>query len=146
MHTSRSGDLGRDRQIFAWGIRRGTMKKTKNILGIVFYCMLPACNSSEGDQETASSKVPVDSNLECAAMIGAANSLIGRGEIENDPTFSKRALVSSMAYLNAYAIPYGLKEPEAFKEVKSHRTALIESLSSEKIMGRAKQCIDRSPW
>lgn len=53
---------------------------------------------------------------------------------------------SSMTYLNAYAIPKGIKKAEAFDEVKSHRAALIESRPPAEIMRRANRCVDRSPF
>jgi hypothetical protein len=68
-----------------------------------------------------------------------------RGEVENDAAFTKRALVSSMTHLNAYAIPRRLKEAQAFDEVKSLRANLVDKLSAAEIVSRAKRCVERSP-
>jgi hypothetical protein len=87
----------------------------------------------------------IDANLECAALISAADVLVRAGTIEKDPVLAKRGLGSSMAYLNAYAIPKRIKEAEAFEQVKSLRATLIESHPPADIKGRARRCADRSP-
>jgi hypothetical protein len=78
-------------------------------------------------------------------MISAANSLVVSGKVDNDPELAKRALVTSMTYLNAYSIPKGLKEADAFTEVKAHRASLLETLSPDEVMSQAKRCMERSP-
>lgn len=107
---------------------------------------LAACNPSEGEDGSATArKDSIDSNLKCAALISAANALVVSGKAERDPTLAKQALVSSMTYLNSYAIPKGLKQAEAFREVKSLRAELIGSLPPAEIMSRAKRCVNRTP-
>ncbi|MBU1209720.1 MAG: hypothetical protein KJ587_00425 [Alphaproteobacteria bacterium] len=113
------------------------MRNVAMMFGAISCCALSACSPSGGER--------IDSNLECAALISAANALVISGKAENDPGLAKRALVSSMTYLAAYAIPKGIKEAEAFEQVKSLRATLIESLTPVDIMSRARRCADRSP-
>lgn len=87
----------------------------------------------------------VDYNLECAALISAADVLVRNGTVEKDLVLAKRGLGSSMAHLNAYAIPKRIKEAEAFKQLKSHRETLISSRPAAEIVDRAKGCASRSP-
>lgn len=118
-----------------------TMKRVAMLCGAMSCCVLTACGPSEGEDVSGR----VDSNLNCAAMISAADSLVASGKLDRDPELAKRALVTSMTHLNAYAIPKGLKEPEAFTELKAHRAALLESLQPADVMSRAKRCMDSSP-
>lgn len=113
------------------------MKLSPMIAGAISCLALTACGPSEGDG--------VDANLQCAALISAASELVRTGKAENDPVLGKQALGRSMLYLNAYAIPKKLKEPEAFAEVKSLRAKLIDTRPPAEIMDRAKRCVDRSP-
>ena len=87
----------------------------------------------------------VDSNLECAALISAANHLSAQGQIETDPAFDRQALVSSMTHLNAYAIPSGLRETEAFEQVNAVRAELIGATPATDILDRARTCIRNTP-
>lgn len=98
---------------------------------------LTACKPAGG--------VTADSNLDCAALISAATVLVRRGKAENDTALMKRALVSSMTHLNAYAIPKGMTEAEAFEELKSVRENFLENRSADEIMRRGKLCTDRTP-
>ena len=113
------------------------MKNAAMMLGTISCCALSACSPSEAER--------VDPNLKCAALISAANLLVSSGKAENDAAFAKRALVSSMTYLNAYAIPKGLKQAEAFDAVKSLRASLIAELQPVEIMSSAKRCAESSP-
>ncbi len=113
------------------------MKTAVTIVCAVSCLGLTACGPSGGSG--------VDGNLECAALISAATELVRTGAAESDPTLTKQALGSSMTYLNAYAIPKKLREPEAFAEVKALRAKLIEQRQTAEIMKRAKQCIERRP-
>lgn len=113
------------------------MKTSAMMLTVFSGFALSACNPAGGER--------IDSNLECAALISAANNLMLNGKIENDPAFAKRALISSMTFLNAYAIPKGIPEAEAFKEVKDLRGTLIESVPPIEVMNRAERCVKRSP-
>ena len=80
-----------------------------------------------------------------AALISASTYLVASGKAEDNPALTKRALTTSMAYLNAYAIPKGLKQKQAFAELTSVRKDLMESRSPGKIMSQAKRCADRNP-
>lgn len=108
-------------------------------------CVLTGCGPPGGESDTAVDSAGVDSNLDCAALISAADSLVASGKVDRDPELAKRALVTSMTYLNAYALPKKLKEAEAFTELKSHRATLLETLSADEVVSRAKRCMKRSP-
>lgn len=86
-----------------------------------------------------------DSNLDCAALISAASHLSSRGQLKSDPESDSQALASSMTYLAAHAVPNGLREPEAFKQVGARRAELIATTSPSTILARAKTCIDNTP-
>lgn len=113
------------------------MRNLVTLLGALSCFALAACDPAVG--------VKADSNLSCAALIGAATVLMRNGTTENDPALMSRALVSSMTHLNAYAIPKRLKEPEAFAELKALRRTLIETRPAGEIMIRAKRCAARNP-
>lgn len=85
-----------------------------------------------------------DSNLDCAALISAANQLSLNGQLKSDPEFDSQTLASSMMYLNAHAIPNGLREAEAFKQVNTRRAELVETTSPSIILDRAKTCISNT--
>lgn len=101
------------------------------IIGIVSCFSLSAC------------KPEAESHLDCAALISAATYLVRDAKVENDPAFMKGALVSMMTHLNTYAIPKGLRETEAFKELHALRASLTETLPPNEIMSRAKRCSER---
>lgn len=113
------------------------MKTAATMLGVVSCVALSGCSPSAADK--------IDANLNCSALISAASFLASSGKVENDPAFAKRALVSSMTYLTAYAIPRRLKEAAAFEEVKSLRASLMETRQPDEIMTLARTCIDSSP-
>ncbi len=113
------------------------MQHFAKTLGIVSCFALSASNSAGGEQ--------VDANLECAALLSAANVLVTSGAAARDADLAKRGPGRSMLYLNAYAIPKRIGEAEAFKQVKSRRATLIETLPPADIMGRARRCADRNP-
>ncbi len=113
------------------------MSNTSKVLVVLSCLAVSGCDPGGGGG--------VESNLECAALISAADVLVRNGSAEKDPVLAKRALVSSMTYLNAYAIPKRIKEAEAFEQVKSLRATLIETNPPVEIMSRAKRCADRSP-
>ena len=119
------------------------MKKVIITLAVTTLFALSACKpSGNRNGKTASDD---DANLECAALISAANRLMVTRKVETDPAFSRRALVTSMTYLNAYSVPKGLKEKQSFAEVKALRATLLETLSPAEIITRAKRCVNRSP-
>jgi hypothetical protein len=116
------------------------MTRVPILCGTISCFVLAACGPSGGDDVSG-----VNANLNCSAMISAANSLVVSGKVDNDPELAKRALVTSMTYLNAYSIPKELKEADAFTEVKAHRASLLETLSPDEVMSQAKRCMERSP-
>ncbi len=111
------------------------VSKAAKALVVISCLALSGCNPAGGGG--------VDSNLECAALISSADVLVRNGKAEKDPVLAKRGLGSSMAYMNAYAIPKRIKEAEAFEQVKSLRATLLESHPPIEIMSRAKRCADR---
>ena len=115
------------------------------MLGAAIVCwVVSACSPSGGDDEAAAGQSNGDANLTCAAMISAASYLVASGKTEQDAVSVKRGLVSMMTYLNTYAVPKGLKEPEAFAELKSERETLMAKMSPGDIIARARLCMDRS--
>lgn len=107
------------------------MRFTAVIIGIISCFSLSAC------------KPEAESHLDCAALISAATYLVRDGKVENDAAFMKHALLSMMTHLNTYAIPKGLREAEAFKELNALRASLIETQPPNEIMSRAKRCSQR---
>ena len=107
------------------------MRYAAAVIGMISFLVVSAC------------KPGADSNLDCAALISAATYLVRDGKAENDPAVMKRALVNLMTHLNTYAIPKGLAEAEAFKELNALRASLIETRPPEEIMSRAKRCSQR---
>ena len=115
--------------------------------GLAFVCVLPAFAMLSGCTGDANSPdvTVADSHLDCAALISAANHLSVEGKLPRDPEFDGQALGSSMTHLNAYAIPAKLKEPDAFAQLKARRAELMETVSPESILERAKVCVEKTP-
>jgi hypothetical protein len=87
----------------------------------------------------------IDSNLKCAALISAASYLSAKGNIELNTSFDQKAPFSLMMHLNSYAIPNGIGEAEAFRQLEVQREALIQAKSQEKIRDGAEACIRKTP-
>ncbi len=114
--------------------------------GLAFVCVLPAFAMLSGcTGDSPNVKSSADTHLDCAALISAANHLSVEGKLPRDPEFDGQALVSSMTHLAAYAIPAKLPEPEAFAQLKARRTELIETVTPDSILGRAKACVEKTP-
>lgn len=113
--------------------------------GLVFAGVLSAAVILSGCTGESLSVTTTDTHLDCAALISAANHLSVEGKLPRDPEFDRQALVSSMTHLNAYAIPANLREPEAFAQLKARRTELIETVTPESILERAKACVEKTP-
>lgn len=86
-----------------------------------------------------------ESNLDCAALISAVSQFSLTGQLDPEPDFESEALASSMMYLNAHAIPNGLREAEAFSRVKARRAELNETVSPLSISARAEICMANTP-
>lgn len=119
----------------------------KKIFLIFAFCAaVNACSPEENANETNTASLEIDSDLNCAAVISAASYLMARGKISDDAVSSnKDPLVVMMTYLNTYAIPKGLKEADAFKELEKQRSTLTASVPSSEIVNQAKRCMDNSP-
>ncbi len=102
--------------------------------------VLSACTPGAGPKATSG-----DDGFTCAALIGSATQLMANGKLAAAPDFQTDSLLASMAYLNAWAIPAGLSEAEAFSQVKAERDRLIETSSPNDIRRRAQACLDRAP-
>jgi hypothetical protein len=85
-----------------------------------------------------------DGDLECAALIAAADGLVATKAVEPDEKISKMGLVVSMGYLNAYAVPKQISEQEAFAAVLAERDTLLKTQSPTAIVQRATACISRA--
>ncbi|MCA8901456.1 MAG: hypothetical protein KDA53_09415 [Hyphomonas sp.] len=103
---------------------------------------LAACGPAE---EAAAPASAGDSHLDCAALISAADHLIADGVLPADAEFQGQLLVAAMTHLNAYAIPEGIAETEAFKELNLRRGELMDTQSAEGILARAKSCVADMP-
>lgn len=84
-------------------------------------------------------------HLRCAAMISAADKLMLSGALPADPAFNKASLVAAMTHLNAYSIPKGMKEPEAFAAVTRERERIMAETSPARILAQAKRCVEQTP-
>lgn len=84
-------------------------------------------------------------HLRCAAMISAADRLIATGATPADAEFTKAALVASMTHLNAYAIPKGIPEQDAFAAVDTERTRILAEMQAAQVVAEAKACIANVP-
>ena len=106
----------------------------------VFAIMLVsgACSPSDGKGQMADIQ---DDHFTCAAMISAADRLVGAGKLGGDALPVDKMLAASMGHLNAWAIPKGLKEEEAFEAVNKERERLLADLEPEEIATRARACI-----
>ena len=103
---------------------------------------LAACSPAEPATTPAASG---DSPLDCAALISAADHLIADGALPEDADFQSQLLVSAMTYLNAYAIPEGVSELEAFKALNLRRGELMDTVTGDEILARAKACVAKTP-
>ena len=82
-----------------------------------------------------------DDHFTCAAIIGAASQLVTTGRVAADDSATPKGLNAAMSHLNAWAIPKGLKEREAFDNVAKERDRLLKEVTPNKIAERAKVCI-----
>ena len=92
-----------------------------------------------------SPQVGRDDHFTCAAMISAADHLVATGQVAADDSIMRNGLMTSMSHLNAWAIPKGLQESEAFDSVKKERERLLGKLTPKEIVARAKACIEQMP-
>jgi hypothetical protein len=113
------------------------MKPVTQFFGLIACGALAACGPAEGESAA--------SNLECAALISASTYRVASAKAETDPVLKKRAPTTPMTYLNAYAIPKGIKQKQACEDLTSLRKDLMRSRPPGHIMSRARTCVDRSP-
>ena len=99
-----------------------------------------ACSPQIGGDSQA---VPQDDNFTCAAIISAADQLMATGKVAADDLIMRKGLMASMGHLNAWAIPKGLHESEAFDSVKKERERLLGKLTPKAVVARAKACIEQ---
>jgi len=83
-----------------------------------------------------------DDHFTCAAMISAADRLAGSGKLSAASFPMGKALVAGMGHLNAWAIPAGMKESDAFDAVAKERERLLRELTPEEIGARATACME----
>ena len=67
------------------------------------------------------------------------------GRAAADELVMQNGLMASMSHLNAWAIPKGLNESEAFDSVKKERERLLVELTPKEIVARAKVCMEQMP-
>lgn len=113
-------------------------------LGVVAMLMALAGACSPGRPGNQAAGAAMD-HLQCAAMISAADKLITSGAAPADPAFSKAALVAAMTHLNAWAIPRGMEEPEAFASIAKERDRILAETDHATILANAKTCVEEVP-
>src|SRR5262245_37990880 len=74
-----------------------------------------------------------DDHFTCAAIIGAASQLVTTGRVAADDSATPKGLNAAMTHLNAWAIPKGLKEREAFDNVSKERDRLLKEVTPSQI-------------
>jgi len=100
---------------------------------------LAGCSGHGGEEVT---RPQADDDFTCAALIGAADRLMGSGRLPASLMGKDQALLGAMSHLNAWAIPRKLPEAEAFAQVARERDRLIGSLPADEIGRRASACAD----
>ncbi|OZA94446.1 MAG: hypothetical protein B7X57_01500 [Erythrobacter sp. 34-65-8] len=83
-----------------------------------------------------------DDHLRCAAQISSYDRLMASGEAERDPQIVSKSLVALMTHLNAYAIPQGIGEPEAFAALNQLRDELLGSVQPGELRAAVVACIE----
>ena len=107
----------------------------RNILVLLQAMLAAACSPQVGR----------DDHFTCAAMISAADHLVTTSQVAADDSIMRKGLMASMGHLNAWAIPKGLQESEAFDSVKKERERLLGNLTPKEIVARAKVCMEQMP-
>lgn len=116
--------------------------KQEKQLGLSLAMMAAACAPQGGGGGKGETQ---DDHFTCAAIISAADQLVATGRAPADASITQNGLMASMSHLNAWAIPKGLPESEAFDSVKQERERLIAKLTPDEIVARAKVCINQMP-
>lgn len=118
------------------------------VLGGAMALLASACSPPEpGNQAPGAANLDEGKmdHLRCAAMIGAADRLIVTGAAPADAAFSKAALVAAMTHLNAYAIPKGIPEQDAFMAVDTERTRILAEMKAADVVAEARSCVANLP-
>ncbi|MEZ5946124.1 MAG: hypothetical protein R3C13_04960 [Hyphomonas sp.] len=103
---------------------------------------LTACSPAADNAAPAATG---DGPLDCAALISAADRLIADGVLPADGDFQAQVLIAAMTHLNAYAVPEGVSEPDAFKALNLRRGELMDTVTGDEILARAKACVANTP-
>ena len=112
----------------------------RSMFGLSLAMMVTACSSQSGGDGQGE---PQDDHFTCAAIISAADHLVATDRAPADASITQNGLMASMGHLNAWAIPKGLPESEAFDSVKKERERLLGELTQNEIVARAKVCINQ---
>ncbi len=86
-----------------------------------------------------------EEHLACAADIAAYAALVETGRLPLDRARLARSLAAFGWHHNAYAVPLGMGEAQAFAVVRSERDAVLARDAAEAIAARACLCIDAAP-
>ena len=86
-----------------------------------------------------------DDDFTCVALIGAAAQLMQDRRVAQDSMLMEKGLISGMGFMNAYGVPRGIPEQQAFSDVTAKRDKIISSLHVDEIMTRAKACVQKGP-
>ena len=106
-------------------------------VSLTLAAVLTGCGQTQGSD-------PLD-HLDCAAYLSAEQNLVQTGALDIEPEFRNSLYLTMMWYINAHAIPQGIREDEAFAQLKSRTAEIIEQQSASQIDQIARQCIDELP-
>ena len=83
-----------------------------------------------------------DEHLRCAAQINGYERLMSGGQVEREPEFLSKALAAYMTHLNAYAVPQGIAEQDAFAKLNQLRDDLLVKEKPAALREAALACIE----
>ena len=102
---------------------------------------LAACSPAEL-QAKSFGAMSHDEHLRCAAQINGYERLMSSGQVEREPEFLSKALAAYMTHLNAYAVPKGITERDAFAALNQLRDDLVAREKPAALREAALACIE----
>lgn len=102
---------------------------------------LAACSPAEL-QAKSFGAMSHDEHLRCAAQINGYERLMSSGQVEREPEFLSKALAAYMTHLNAYAVPQGIAERDAFAALNPLLDDLVAKEKPAALRDAALACIE----
>lgn len=102
---------------------------------------LSACSPAEL-QARSFGAMSHDEHLRCAAQINGYERLMSGGQVDSEPEFLAKALAAYMTHLNAYAVPQGIAEQDAFAALNQLRDDLLAKEKPAALREAALTCIE----